>query len=68
MDTQHQLQNSNKNLKRIDRDFNYEENSFRIPPPNPSSILNSAYLPAKEINTIEKLIPKKLKELNQIKN
>ena len=59
MDTEHQAQISNKNNKRKERNFDYEENSFRIPPPNPSSILNSTYLQTKEINTNEVLITQK---------
>ena len=74
MNTEHQTQISNKNNKRKERNFDYEENSFRIPPPNPSSILNSTYLQTKEINTnevlhkkIERVEPsKKLTNINPV--
>ena len=61
MDTEHQIKKSNKNNKRSERNFDIEENLFRIQPPNPSSILNSAYLQTEEINTIKEFIPTKFK-------
>ena len=60
MDTEHQIKKLNKNNKRSERNFETNENLFKIKPPNPSSILNSAYLQTEEINAIKESKPKKI--------
>ena len=59
-ETKYRNEIPNKINKRYERNYDSEKNSFRIPPENPSKILNSVNTFIDETNTIQELIPKKL--------